>query len=356
MRVITLLVVVMLVTGCGMHDKYLPAAIELPSDQCDIILAYNVADVMQDYFNDTNFVEDSAIVNNHSPQISIMPWNASPVSLTFPANGVFTELDGRKVGDEIYFRVHSLLYVAGASALCESVLPLLSYYISGGYTYVGLRDFAYISHINVSLLPSRNTIAIEPIPPEVHYPVFTVEPLPQHIIEQITGVSFHTHAPFGYDHLAYLTITHIDFVGQSRHGNMIVAASIAEEVLDIFREIYAGGFPIERMRLIDYYGADDYYSMAHNNSVAFNFRYIAGTNRLSRHAMGMAIDINPVQNPFVRDNVVLPIAGEKYLDRNDVRPGMIVPGDVVYEAFTSRGWVWGGNWRIPWDLHHFERR
>jgi len=192
--------------------------------------------------------------------------------------------------------------------------------------------------------------------PEPFETIFIAEPLPYHIIEQITDVSFHPNPHFDYCHLAYLTITHVDFYGYSRHGHIIVAASIADEVLDIFREIYDYGFPIAGMRLIDYYDALDYYSMADNNSVGFNYRYIAGTTTLSRHAWGMAIDINPIQNPFIRGDVILPVAGRYYLDRSYVRPGMIVPGDVVYRAFTSRGWIWGGHWRVPIDYHHFERR
>jgi len=202
--------------------------------------------------------------------------------------------------------------------------------------------------------PSYNYFIYEEYPP--FETIFTAEPLPYHIIRQISGSSFHSNPHFEYCHLSYLTITHVDFYGKSRHGNIIVAAYIAEEVLEIFREIYEGGFPLAGMRLIDYYYAYDYYSMAANNSVGFNFRYIAGTQTLSRHAWGMAIDINPIQNPFIRGDVVLPAAGRVYLDRTYVRPGMVVPGDVVYNAFTSRGWIWGGHWSVPVDLHHFERR
>jgi len=200
------------------------------------------------------------------------------------------------------------------------------------------------------------TEEVPTMPPEPVQPTFIAEPIPPHVIEQITGSSFHENPHFDICHLAYLTVTHVNFDGESQIGHIIVAASIAEEVLDIFREIYEGGFPIARIRLIDYYGADDYYSMADNNSVGFNFRYIAGTRTLSRHAWGMAIDINPIQNPFIRDGVILPAAGAEYLDRTNVRPGMIVPGDVVYNAFTSRGWIWGGHWTVPIDYHHFERR
>lgn len=191
-----------------------------------------------------------------------------------------------------------------------------------------------------------------PYPPA---PTFTMEPLPQHIREKIRDSSIHDSAPFYYDFLTYLTITHVNFDGERQVGNMIVAYEIGQEVLDIFREIYEGGFPIYQIRLIDYFDALDYYSMAANNSVSFNFRYIAGTSRLSRHAWGKAIDINPIQNPYIRGDTVWPAAGRYYKDRGYVRPGMITRGDVVYTAFVSRGWTWGGNWRTPRDYHHFER-
>jgi len=187
-------------------------------------------------------------------------------------------------------------------------------------------------------------------------PIFTNEPLPEHIIQQITGVTFHDTAPFGHDFLTYLTVTHVNFYGESVIGHLIVAADIGYEVLDIFREIYEGGFPIHSIQLIDYFDASDYLSMAANNSHAFNFRYIAGTNIISRHGFGVAIDINPVQNPYIRGDTIWPAAGAAYVDRSYVRPGMIIPGDVVYTAFMSRGWTWGGYWNWPRDYHHFERR
>ena len=187
-------------------------------------------------------------------------------------------------------------------------------------------------------------------------PIFTRKPLPEHIIQFITGVTFHDTTPFGYDYLTYLTITHVNFYGESIIGHLIVADWIGDEVLDIFHEMYEGGFPIHSVKLIDHFNASDYYSMAANNSHAFNFRYIAGTNVVSRHGFGVAIDINPIQNPYIRGNTIWPAAGAAYLDRTYVRPGMIVPGSVAYNAFINRGWIWGGYWTSPRDYHHFERR
>ena len=195
----------------------------------------------------------------------------------------------------------------------------------------------------------------KPYDPYPFIPIFAMEPLPEDIIQFIRGSSFHYEAPFDYSFLTFLTITFVDFYGQYRYGNMIVAYEIGPEVLEIFGEIFAYRFPIYGMRLIDYYYARDYYSMKANNTVGFNFRTIAGTSRLSRHAFGKAIDINPIQNPYIRGDTVWPAAGRYYMDRENIRPGMIVPGDVVYRAFISRGWTWGGNWRTPRDYHHFER-
>jgi len=187
-------------------------------------------------------------------------------------------------------------------------------------------------------------------------PVFTREPLPEYIIQFIAGVTFHDTTPFGHDYLTYLTVTHVNFYGESVIGHLIVADWLGDEVLDIFQEMYEGNFPIHSVKLIDHFDASDYYSMAANNSHAFNFRYIAGTNVISRHGFGVAIDINPIQNPYIRGYTIWPAAGAEYLDRTYVRPGMIVPGSVAYNAFISRGWIWGGYWTWPRDYHHFERR
>ena len=242
--------------------------------------------------------------------------------------------------------------------------------IIGGYAMIALDVLA-----NDILLPvgydvrwdeERRIVLITPTPlPHIPVPytdlvedepVFTMQPLPSHIIQLIDGSSFHAEAPFGFDFLTYLTISHWDFEGNLQQGHMIVAEEIGNEVLEIFEEIFHANFPIERMRLIDFYNALDYYSMADNNTVAFNFRTIAGTDILSRHAFGMAIDINPIQNPYIRGDTIWPAAGIEYIDRENIRPGMITPGCPVYTAFTSRGWIWGGSWASPRDYHHFERR
>jgi len=298
---------------------------------------------------------------NEQEMMHLPPRQATATRPTLLINGTFTEVDAKDIEGSSYFRLEDLRYVLEGVLIpvCELEivrLEELSNYLTREQVYLNLRQITTKLNLHIQWIDTRDTIIIANHQPFTQESVFIAEPLPEHIIRQISGSSFHENEYFEYDHLAYLTITYMDFDGYSRLGSIIVAASIADEVLDIFRDIYDGRFPLARVKLIDYYGADDYYSMADNNSVGFNFRVIAGTEVLSRHAWGMAVDINPIQNPFIRGDILWPLAGGEYLDRSDVRPGMIVPGDVVYNAFVSRGWIWGGHWSVPIDYHHFERR
>jgi len=280
------------------------------------------------------------------------------MTLDLQVNENLVQMSGYNVDGVNYFSLDDMSEAIGfdkRQVLARRWLWVRRRNINNNY-YFSLRDMAIAMDFRLHWVGSRNTILVDTsrvIRPEEA--IFSAEPLPEYVLDIIRGRSFRDYAPFDYSFLSYLTITHIDFSGQRRIGHMIVAAELADEVLDIFREIYEYGFPIYRIRLIDFYGTQDYLSMADNNSVAFNFRNIAGTNRLSRHALGRAIDINPIQNPYIRGGTVWPAAGQNYLDRFYVRPGMIVRGDVVYMAFTSRGWIWGGNWTLPRDYHHFER-
>ncbi len=155
--------------------------------------------------------------------------------------------------------------------------------------------------------------------------------------------------------LALITVDHWGFDGVVHRGEMVVGADVADELVACFGDIFAAGFVIERMQPIDHYDADDDASMAANNASSFCFRN-APSGRLSEHAFGLAVDINPVQNPMVIGDRVWPDAGAGYLDREDVRPGMIVrPGPVV-EAFDAIGWEWGGDWESLKDYHHFQKK
>ncbi len=178
-------------------------------------------------------------------------------------------------------------------------------------------------------------------------------PLPSDVREQMSGVSWRQGCPVGLGDLAHLQVRHWGFDGTVHHGEMVVAVTVAEDVLGVLGDLFDARFPIERMRLVDAYGADDDASMAANNTSAFNCRTVAGTDRWSEHAFGAAVDVNPVQNPYVRGQQVSPPAGAAYLDRSDIRPGMAVRPGVLVASFGEVGWGWGGDWESSKDYQHF---
>ena len=169
----------------------------------------------------------------------------------------------------------------------------------------------------------------------------------------MVGSSWHRGCPIPIRSLRLVQVTYRGFDGRPQHGRLAVHRRWADEILVVFRRLYREGFPIRRVRLVDRFDADDRESMRHDNTSAFNCRYVAGTTTWSQHAFGRAIDINPVENPYVDGSHVSPRRGRRYLDRSDVRPGMIVRGDVVLRVFRRIGWGWGGDWSSAKDYQHF---
>jgi len=152
--------------------------------------------------------------------------------------------------------------------------------------------------------------------------------------------------------LRYLTVTYRSFDGADRQGELVVADAVASDVVEIFRSLYAAGYPIGSLRLVDDFAGNDDDSMAENNSSAFNCRPVTGGGGFSEHSYGTAIDVNPVQNPYLSGSTVLPDAGREYVDRQPA-PGVIESGDEVVAAFAAHGWKWGGEWTGPIDYQHF---
>lgn len=159
--------------------------------------------------------------------------------------------------------------------------------------------------------------------------------------------------PVAPDGLRVITMSHWNYAGSVSTGRLVVAAGLANQVVDIFRDLYEARFPIERMELVDAYGGDDDQSMAANNTSAFNCRLVTGGSSYSEHSYGRAIDVNPLVNPYVKGSTVLPPAGSAYVDRGLDAPGMIHANDEVVQAFASRGWIWGGTWSSLKDYQHF---
>ena len=122
----------------------------------------------------------------------------------------------------------------------------------------------------------------------------------------------------------------------------------------VLRRLYAERFPIRRMRLVDAYGGSDFASIEDDNTSAFNCRRATGSSRWSEHAYGRAIDVNPIENPYVEDGRVYHAASRRYVDRSSRRRGMAFPGEILVEAFRTVGWEWGGDWTgSVRDYQHF---
>ncbi len=154
--------------------------------------------------------------------------------------------------------------------------------------------------------------------------------------------------------LRKLELSYWGFDGRPHTGALVVAATEADAVIDVFRRLYDRRFPIRRMEPIDVYGGSDEASIAADNTSGFNCRraVASGPPQWSAHAFGKAIDVNPVENPYILEGTVLPPAGAPFVDRSDVRPGMAVRGGELVSAFAAAGWSWGGGWANP-DYQHF---
>lgn len=172
---------------------------------------------------------------------------------------------------------------------------------------------------------------------------------------RMTGVSWRPGCPVGFADLRLLTVSHWGFDGQPRLGRLVVHRDAAEAMLRTMRSLYRLRFPIRRMRLVDAYDADDHRSMAADNTSAFNCRFVAGSGGVwSEHAYGRAIDVNPLENPYVTaSGYVSPPGGAAFANRSHQRRGMVHRRGPVVRAFAAVGWEWGGNWSWPKDYQHF---
>lgn len=189
---------------------------------------------------------------------------------------------------------------------------------------------------------------------------FYYEEISEEIKVRINGKSYGEDCDVPYEELRYVNVVYYGFDGEPHSGELIVNKAIAEDIVEIFKELYQAKYPIERMVLVDEYDADDNASMADNNTSAFNYRKVDGTDRLSNHSYGLAIDINPLYNPYVRKRdgkkIITPEEGAEYADRSLSNPYYIHEGDVCYEAFIERGFTWGGEWKNSKDYQHFEKK
>ena len=182
----------------------------------------------------------------------------------------------------------------------------------------------------------------------------SVSEIPASLRETMTGVSWRPGCPVPLSDLRLVRASHWGFDGRVHAGRIVVHRDVARDVLGVLRRLYAARFPIRRMIPVDAYGASDFRSIEADNTSAFNCRPVEGTNRWSEHAYGRAIDLNPIENPYVyADGTTSHRASRPYLRRSPYRAGMAVEGGAVVRAFDAVGWGWGGRWPGIKDYQHF---
>ena len=190
---------------------------------------------------------------------------------------------------------------------------------------------------------------------------FKAYPISDAIFQRMKGKSYKDNCTVPRTTLRYLRVLHRNLEGKTQLGEIVCNQAIANDLIDIFRKLYEANYKIERIVLIDEYDADDERSMSHNNTSSFNFRVVSGTTKLSKHAQGLAIDINPLYNPYIHLNngKVEPADGKPYATRTNNRKDIPVPvintTDLCYSLFIQHGFRWGGVWRTVKDYQHFEK-
>ena len=187
---------------------------------------------------------------------------------------------------------------------------------------------------------------------------FYVRAIDDEIFARIKWKSFKDDCTVPREDLRYLHVLHKGFDGETHEGEIICNAYIVYDLIDIFQKLYLANYQIEKIKLVDEYNADDETSMRDNNSSCFNFRFISHTTRVSKHGLGLAIDINTLYNPYIKEidgkKILEPATAEKYTDRTKNFPHKITADDLCYKLFKEHGFEWGGEWTDRKDYQHFE--
>lgn len=175
------------------------------------------------------------------------------------------------------------------------------------------------------------------------------------------GNSYRRGCPVGLDELRYLRIKHKNFTGKEQWGELIVHQEVAEEVVKIFEALYEADYPIYQMRLVSDYKGRDWHSIEADNTSAFNCRKATGSRNYSKHAYGKAIDINPIENPYIsRSGRISHKASQAYRERvhkekSAADQAVLLPKDKAVQTFKRYGWKWGGDWSEVKDYQHFSK-
>ncbi len=222
-----------------------------------------------------------------------------------------------------------------------------------------------VGNVDDTAKPVKESDTMEQHPERITYEEgFYYEPLTDEVKERITGISYPENGcTVPYEDLNYVGLKYIDFKGQEQTGELICNKAIAQDMVEIFHELYRNEYRLESVHLIDEYDGDDTASMAENNTSCFNYRVVDGTASLSKQAYGLAIDVNPYYNPYVvfgrnsdGSDYISPPGSEIYADRSQSFAYKIDENDLCYRLFTEHGFTWGGNWNSTKDYQHFQKK
>ena len=181
----------------------------------------------------------------------------------------------------------------------------------------------------------------------------TVSAIQAAMRRRMIGASWHPGCPLGIGQLRLLTLSYWGFDHAAHHGQLIVNHAAVTPLARAFGLLFAARYPIRQMRVVDVFGGSDERSMRADNTSAFNCRLIRGTTSWSEHAYGLAVDINPFENPEILGTTIDPPTAAAWASRSRRSPALIRHGDAVWRAFISVGWKWGGDWTSPKDYQHF---
>ena len=208
-------------------------------------------------------------------------------------------------------------------------------------------------------LSAGKTISVRQFTRKQIRQLFYKQKIPKKVFSRMKGQSYKKGCPVSRSNLRYLRMLYYGFDKKTHIGEMVVNKKIAGDTLTVFYRLYRAKYPIEKMVLIDNYKANDDASMADNNTSCFNYRPVKGTSRLSNHSYGLAIDINPLYNPYIRTvngkTVCEPTQAKRYQNRSKKFPHKITKRDLCYRLFHKFGFSWGGDWKTVKDYQHFER-
>ena len=212
-----------------------------------------------------------------------------------------------------------------------------------------------ITNTCVNYTYSRYRKFLNPVDPGLS--AFSCDTVPEKVKYRMKGRSYpEEEAQISFSDLRYLKLLYYDFNGRVRKGEMVCNKAIADDLIYIFKQLYKARYQIESIRLIDDFDGDDAKSMAANNTSCFNYRNKTSGSSLSAHAMGMAVDVNPLQNPYVKGGIVEPESAAEFADRSLDFPHKITEEDLCCKLFRERGFQWGGSWNSVKDYQHFEKK